>query len=255
MKIAPAIALVILSIASPAVAQDGTFATSIAELAGSEGGSWSGRVIQMIGLLTVLSLAPGILLMVTSFTRIVIVLSLLRMAMGLHNTPPNVVIISLAMFMTAFIMQPTFTKAWETGLYPLLNDQITEEQAVERMSEPFRGFMMQHVRDKDLALFRQVAADADEASGLEPGVATEVVPWQQLVPAFMLSELRRAFEMGFYVFMPFLVIDMFVASVLMSMGMMMLPPIMIALPFKILFFVLIDGWHRLVGSLIHSFGI
>lgn len=212
-----------------------------------EGGSFTGRVLQLIALLTVLSLAPAILVVVTSFTRIVIVLSLLRSALGVQTTPPNVVIISLALFLTAFIMAPTFEQAWEDGIQPLLNEEIEEREAFDRAIVPVRAFMLTHVREKDLALFLDIGNI--DTSGLTP----EQTPLQALIPAFMISELRRAFEIGFLLFVPFLVIDMVVASVLMSMGMMMLPPIIISLPFKLIFFVIVDGWNLVAASLVRSF--
>jgi flagellar biosynthetic protein FliP len=212
-----------------------------------EGGSFTGRVLQLVALLTVLSLAPAILVVVTSFTRIVIVLSLLRSAMGVQTTPPNVVIISLALFLTAFIMAPTFEASWEQGIKPLMNEEIEEAEAFSRATGPVREFMLTHVREKDLALFLDLGKI--DTAGLQP----EDTPLQVLVPAFMISELRRAFEIGFLLFIPFLVIDMVVASVLMSMGMMMLPPIIISLPFKLIFFVIVDGWNLVAVSLVRSF--
>ena len=211
-----------------------------------EGGTVTGQIVRMVLLVTVLSLAPSILVMVTSFTRIVIVLSFLRTAIGLQQTPPNSVLVSLALFLTLFIMAPTMEKSWEDGIAPLIAEEIDETTALERAAEPFRDFMLEQVRDKDLALFFDIA-------GLEPVEDPTLSPFRVLVPAFMISELRRAFEIGFLVFVPFLVVDMVVASVLMSMGMMMLPPVIISLPFKIVFFVLVDGWFLVVGSLVQSF--
>lgn len=209
-------------------------------------GSVTGRVIQMVALLTVLSLAPSILIMMTSFTRIIVVLSFLRTAMGIQQTPPNTVLISLAIFLTFFIMAPTLEAAYKQGIEPLINEEIDEITAFERGIEPFRVFMLKHVRETDLALF----IDLGRVEGVE---SAEDVPLQVLVPAFMISELRRAFEIGFMLFLPFLIIDMVTASILMSMGMMMLPPVMISLPFKIIFFVLVDGWHLISSSLVRSF--
>jgi flagellar biosynthetic protein FliP len=211
-----------------------------------EGGSVTGRLVQLVVLMTVISLAPSALVMVTSFTRLVIVLSLLRTAIGTQQSPPNTVMISLALFLTFFIMQPAFDQAYRTGIEPLIAEEISEEVAFERSMEPFHAFMMRHVREKDLALMM----DIGQITAVE---APEETPLRALIPAFMISELRRAFEIGFLVFVPFLVIDMVVASVLMSMGMMMLPPVMIALPFKLIFFVLVDGWYLVVGSLVQSF--
>lgn len=234
------------SIALFAVSQP-TFAQNVT-LDFGQGGQATGRIVQLIALLTVITLAPSILVMMTSFVRIVIVLSLLRVALGTQGTPPNTVIISLALFMTFFIMQPTLQQVWDKGLAPLISESITEEQAFERSIEPIHAFMMRHVRDKDLNLFMQIAN--------APKVVQEKeTPLRALIPAYMISELRRAFEIGFLLFVPFLIIDMVVASVLMSMGMMMLPPVMISLPFKLIFFVLVDGWYLVVGSLVKSFSI
>ncbi len=213
---------------------------------GDGDGSTTGRIVQLIAVLTVLSLAPGILVTVTSFTRIVIVLSLLRTALGTQQSPPNIVMVSLALFLSAFIMAPAFTAAWQNGLSPLIEERIDEATAFEEVTAPFRTFMLKHVRDKDLQLFQEIA-DLDDA---ETGAAA---PLQVLVPAFMISELRRAFEIGFLLYLPFIVIDMIIASILMSMGMMMLPPVIVSLPFKLIFFVLIDGWYMVVGSLVKSF--
>ena len=214
---------------------------------GQGGGDATARIVQLIVLITVLSLAPSILIMVTSFVRVIVVLSFLRTAMGTQQTPPNQVIVSLAMFITAFIMMPTLEQAYDNGIEPLIAGQIDEFDAFERSIQPFRVFMLRHVREQDLELFIDI-------SGTEVEQAREQMPMRVLIPAFMISELRRAFEIGFLIFVPFLVIDMVVASVLMAMGMMMLPPVIIALPFKIIFFVLVDGWYIIVGSLVQSFG-
>ncbi|MFK7866123.1 MAG: flagellar type III secretion system pore protein FliP [Alphaproteobacteria bacterium] len=211
-----------------------------------EGGTVTGRIVQMIALLTVLSLAPSILVMITSFTRFVIVFSLLRTAIGIQQSPPNSVLISLALFMTFFIMQPALETAWNDGITPLINEEIDEMEAFERSIAPFRSFMLANVRPTDLRLFLDIA-------GIDLIANPDETPLRALIPAFMISELKRAFEIGFLLFIPFLVIDMVVASVLMSLGMMMLPPVMIALPFKLIFFVLIDGWYMVVGSLIKGF--
>lgn len=216
------------------------------DLGGGEG-STTQTIIQLVALLTVLSLAPSILVMVTSFTRIVVVLSFLRSALGIQQTPPNSVLISLALFLTAFIMAPAFEVAWDNGLSPLIAGEVDEVVAFTETVAPFRDFMLAHVREEDLRLFLDL-------SGTGPVAGPEEVPLQALTPAFMISELRRAFEIGFLLFMPFLVIDMVVASILMSMGMMMLPPIMISLPFKLIFFVLVDGWYLVAGSLVQSYG-
>lgn len=213
-----------------------------------ENGSLSGRVVQMILMLTVLSLAPSILVMMTSFTRMVIVFSLLRSAMGTQQSPPNIVIVSLSLFLTAYVMGPTLTEAWEIGLEPLMNEEIDEMEAFTRASIPMKNFMLAHVRAEDLALF------VDMSGGDSSTVVVQDIPLLTVVPAFMISEIRRAFEIGFLLYVPFIVIDMVVASILMSMGMMMLPPVMIAMPFKLIFFVLVDGWNLVVGSLVQSFG-
>jgi flagellar biosynthetic protein FliP len=238
---------------------------------GDESGIATGRIVQIIALITVLSLAPSILVMVTSFTRIVIVLSFVRTALGAQQTPPNQVLVSLALFLTLFVMMPTLEQAYDSGIQPLIEGDIDEAEAFARTVAPLRGFMISHVREQDLALFLDMAKGPGDAVGLAPAslpdqetlesplpeadheVAADV-PLRVLIPAFMVSELRRAFEIGFLIFVPFLIIDMVVASVLMSMGMMMLPPVIIALPFKLIFFVLVDGWYLVVGSLVRSFG-
>jgi flagellar biosynthetic protein FliP len=227
---------------------DAAFAQSVTLDMGKAGeGTTAARLIQLIMLLTVISLAPSILIMTTSFMRIIIVLSFLRSALGLQQTPPNQVLISLALFLTAFVMMPVFEQAYDDGVRPLFDNTITEEVAFERIGEPFHVFMMKHVREKDLKLFIDMAPDLEVEKA-------EDTPYRVLIPAFMISELRRAFEIGFLIFIPFVIIDMLVASVLMAMGMMMLPPVMISLPFKLIFFVLVDGWYMVCGSLIKSFG-
>lgn len=233
--------LLLLAWMHPALAQQITL-----DLGAEEDGTVSGRIVQMLALLTVLSLAPSILIMMTSFTRIVVVLSFLRTAMGIQQTPPNTVMISLALFLTFFIMSPTLKAAYDNGVQPLLNAEIDEIQAFDRTVAPFHEFMMRHVREADLKLFIDM-------SGEGPYETQADVPLQVLIPAFMISELRRAFEIGFMLFLPFVIIDMVTASILMSMGMMMLPPVMISLPFKIIFFVLVDGWYLICGSLVQSF--
>lgn len=229
------------------------FAQSVTlDLGGGEaagGSSVAARVVQMVALLTVLSLAPSILMMMTSFTRIVVVLSFLRTAMGTQQTPPNTVLISLAMFLTLFIMMPTFQAAYDAGIRPMMNEEIDEMEGFKKSVEPFKAFMLKHTREKDLVLFMNLSkTDKDKIE------SPEMTPLQVVIPAFMISELRRAFEIGFLIFLPFLIIDMVTASILMSMGMMMLPPVMIALPFKIIFFVLVDGWYLISGSLVQSYG-
>jgi len=216
------------------------------DLGPSAGASSTGRIIQMVLLLTVLSLAPSILVMMTSFTRIVIVLSFLRTAMGTQQTPPNQVLLSLALFLTMFIMMPTFQTAYDDAIQPLIDGNINESQAFTRAIVPFETFMKAHVRNQDVTLFADMAKLTDAQ-------LQQNMPLRVLIPAFMISELKRAFEIGFLMFVPFLIIDMVVASVLMAMGMMMLPPVIIALPFKIVFFVLVDGWYMIVGSLVRSY--
>lgn len=249
-----------------------------------KGPTATAHIVQVVILITVLSLAPSILVMVTSFTRVVVVLSFLRSALGTQTTPPNIVLISLALFLTLFIMQPAFDSAWENGMRPMMNNQITEEVAFQRILEPFEAFMLKHTRAKDLDLFteiskahnatdiaREKSAPPDKNSTASPktdaarnapatqpskgeAVAKPDIQTRALIPAFMISELRRAFEIGFLLFLPFLIIDMVIASILMSMGMMMLPPSVVSLPFKIIFFVLVDGWYLVCGSLIKSYG-
>ncbi len=214
---------------------------------GDDGGSTAGRIIQLVALITVLSLAPSILVMMTSFTRIVVVLSFLRSALGIQQTPPNSVLISLALFLTLFVMMPTLEAVYDEAVAPLIAEDIDEMEALDKATSPVRDFMLNHVREQDLGLFLDI-------SKAEPVEEPEATPMRALIPAFMISELRRAFEIGFLLFLPFLIIDMVVASVLMSMGMMMLPPILISLPFKLIFFVMVDGWYLVAGSLVQSYG-
>ena len=233
--------LIVTALLSPA------FAQNISIDLGSDGdGTVTGRVIQLVALLTVLSLAPSILVMMTSFTRIVVVLSFLRTAIGIQQTPPNTVMISLALFLTFFIMAPTFEAAYEEGIAPLVNEEIEEVEAFERTTTPFKRFMLKHTREEDLTLFVKMSETGPYDEAMD-------VPLHIVIPSFMISELRRAFEIGFMLFMPFLIIDLVTAAILMSMGMMMLPPVSVSLPFKIIFFVLVDGWHLLAGSLIQGF--
>jgi len=211
------------------------------------GGTATGRIIEIIVVMTVLSVVPGILITVTSFTRIIVVLSFLRTALGIQTTPPNTVLVSLALFLTIFVMTPTLQKAYDDGVKPLLAEQITQEQAVPLIVAPFHHFMMVHVREQDLDLFMTMGK-------IPPVASPEDMPLNVLLPAFLISELRRAFEIGFLLFLPFLIIDIVVSALVMSMGMVSLPPSVISLPFKIIFFVLIDGWYLVCGSLIQSFG-
>ncbi len=209
-------------------------------------GLFTDRMLQIVALITVLSIAPSIIIMMTSFVRIVVVLSLLRTAMGLQQSPPNSVIVSLAMFLTLFVMTPTLTDAYNQGIKPMMNNQVTTEQGFTQALAPMKKFMLAHVRDADLKLFSDMAKQKPTIDPAQVAVTT-------LAPAFMLSELKRAFEIGFLIFVPFLIIDMAVASILMSMGMMMLPPVIISLPFKLIFFVLVDGWRLIAGSLVQSY--
>jgi flagellar biosynthetic protein FliP len=234
------VALFLAMAASPAGAQDISINLG-------QGGGLTERVIQLIALLTVLSLAPSILVMMTSFTRIIVVLSLLRTALGTATAPPNAVIIALALFLTAFVMGPALQRSYDEGILPLTNNEISVQLAFERATGPLRTFMQKNVREKDLQLFADLSKEPPAATPAEMSLRI-------LVPAFMISELKRAFEIGFLLFLPFLIIDLVVASVLMSMGMMMLPPVVVSLPFKLIFFVLVDGWSLVAGSLIQSYG-
>ncbi|MCD2179023.1 flagellar type III secretion system pore protein FliP [Rhizobium sp. C1] len=211
-------------------------------------GSVASWIIRTLGLLTVLSIAPGILVMVTSFPRFVIAFSILRSGMGLATTPSNLILTSLALFMTFYVMTPVFDKSWQDGIKPMMDNKITETEALPKIYGPFRDFMLANTRDKDLKLFVDIAREKGQATETDGKVDLRVI-----VPAFMISEIRRGFEIGFLIVLPFLVIDLIVATITMAMGMMMLPPTSISLPFKILFFVLIDGWNLLVGSLTRSF--
>ena len=202
--------------------------------------------LQVIGVLTLATIAPAILMMTTSFVRIVVIIGFLRNALATQNVPPNQVVVSLAMFLTFYIMAPYWSQANDNGLQPYLAGQISQEEAVENVLEPMREFMFRQTRESDLALFVNLS-DAERPETQED-VSTFV-----LIPAFMISELKTAFQIGFMLYVPFIVIDMIVATTLMSMGMMMLPPVMISLPFKILLFVMIDGWHLLIRSIIVSF--
>jgi flagellar biosynthetic protein FliP len=207
----------------------------------------TGRLIQLTALITVLSLAPSLLVMVTAFARIVIVLSLLRSALATQGTPPNSVLIGLALFLTYFVMQPVLDQAWNTGLLPMTEGKVGDLEGLRLAAEPFRKFMAANLRGPDLQLFLDLA-------NLPTPAVPEQASWRVLIPAFMIGELRRAFEIGFLLFLPFLIIDMVIASVLMSLGMMMLPPSVVALPFKLIFFVLVDGWSLVAGSLVQSYG-
>lgn len=243
MRIVLSAAFMLLA-AAPALAQTANLGLNGQEISGQT----AGYIIQMFGLLTVLAVAPGLLIMVTSFTRFIIAFSILRTGIGLQTTPANLVMISLALFMTFYVMAPVFDRAWSEGIEPLNKNEITQTEALARIADPFREFMLENVRAKDLELFADLARERGQTVETEAKIDLRI-----LVPAFMISEIRRGFEIGFLVVLPFLVIDLVVATVTMAMGMMMLPPTVIALPFKILFFVLIDGWNLLVGSMVRSF--
>ena len=228
-------------------AADAAWAQSVTlDVQGQESGSAVARIFNVILLITLLSLAPSILVMMTSFTRIIVVLSITRSALSTQSTPPNMVLISLALFMTLFIMSPVFEKSWEEGVKPMYEEKVEISEGIDKAVIPLKEFMVKNTREKDLLLFTDLAKE-------KPAEKVEDTPLKIAVPAFMISELRRAFEIGFLIFIPFLIIDMVIASVLMSMGMMMLPPTVLALPFKVIFFVLIDGWYMLAGSLVNSF--
>lgn len=241
----------VLALASLAILLPGEAAAqglNLESLVPADGAPVSGRIIQLIVLITVLSVAPGLLMMVTCFTRLIVALSFLRAGLGLQTTPANLILVSLALFMTFYVMAPTFDRMWKEGVQPYTEQKISEAEAYEKVTAPLRDFMLNNVREKDLVLFAELAKEK-----LQINTTSEKIEMRVLIPAFMISELRRGFEIGFLIILPFLVIDMIVATLTMSMGMMMLPPTIIALPFKVLFFVLIDGWHLLVGGLIRSF--
>ena len=235
-------ALLLVLTAASAAAQT----VDLSALIPGGGASATSRIIQLVAILTILSVAPGLLIMVTSFTRFVVALSFLRSGLGLQSSPPNLVMISLSLFMTFYVMAPTFDHAWQDGLKPMMDNAITEQEAYGKITEPFRQFMLAQVRDKDLNLFEDLSKGSFQIKD------RATIDLRLLIPAFMISELRRGFEIGFLIVLPFLVIDMIVATLTMSMGMMMLPPSVISLPIKILFFVLIDGWNLLIGSLVRS---
>ena len=237
-----ALTLAALLLALPAFAQAQSLSIDI-----GEGGSVTATSIQLIALITVLSLAPGIAIMVTCFPFMVTVLAILRQAVGLQQSPPNMLIVSLALFLTYFVMEPIFTQAWETGVQPLLEEQIEVGEAVDRTLEPFRGFMAGRTDPDTYRAMADLRPDAAQST-----LAPES-PLSVLIPSFMLSEVARAFQVGFLIFLPFLIIDLVVAAVLMSMGMMMVPPAIVSLPFKLAFFVIADGWALLAGSLVRGY--
>jgi flagellar biosynthetic protein FliP len=232
--------LALLLLAGPAGAQ------SVAIDLGATGQPGAtARLVQLTALIGLLSLAPSLLVMATAFTRIVIVLALLRTAIGAQGVPPNPVLIGLALFLAFFVMQPVLEASWTQGILPMTEGRIGEMEGLAAAAEPFRRFMAANVRESDLALFLDLAQ--------LPASTPAEAPWRALMPAFLVTELRRAFEIGFLLFLPFLVIDMVVASILMSLGMMMLPPSVVSLPFKLIFFVLVDGWALLAASLVQGF--
>ncbi|MCB1439061.1 MAG: flagellar type III secretion system pore protein FliP [Nitratireductor sp.] len=264
--LALAIAAALLLMPASAFAQQSDI---LRELLPDGSATFSGRIVQGIILLTVLSMAPGLLVTVTCFTRFVIAFSFLRSGLGLQSTPSNLIVISLSLFMTYFVMEPVFQKSWNEGIMPLVENQIEQDVAYERIVTPLKAFMVANVRPTEVALFENFRTGNLEQGDAQDGNQEQPVPQLPqaeaqdtrlaetvelgtLVPAFLLSELRRGFEIGFLILLPFLVIDLVVATVTMSMGMMMLPPTVVALPFKVLFFVLIDGWNLLVGELLKS---
>ncbi|HET8997773.1 MAG TPA: flagellar type III secretion system pore protein FliP [Acetobacteraceae bacterium] len=237
------IALAVLLLPAAAAAQS----VSIDLGSGGQAGVTS-RIVQLTALIAVLSLAPSLLVMVTAFTRIIIVLSLLRSALSTQGAPPNMVLIGLALFLTFFVMQPVLDQSWTAGLAPMAAGKMPEIEGMRLAAAPFHRFMTDNLRPADLQFFLNLGH-------MPPSASADLAPWRAVVPAFIVGELRRAFEMGFLLFLPFLVIDMVVASVLMSLGMMMLPPSVVSLPFKLIFFVLVDGWRLVSGSLVQSFGV
>ncbi|PTW47646.1 MULTISPECIES: flagellar type III secretion system pore protein FliP [Rhodovulum] len=238
-RLLPAV-LILLALAVPAQAQEISISLG-------EGGSLAGRGVQMILLVTVLSLAPGLAIMLTCFPFIVTVLSLLRQAIGLQQSPPNMLIVSLAMFLTYFVMEPTFTQAWQAGVVPMMNETLPIDDAIPRILDPFRTFMAGRA---DADTYERLLSLRPQA---DPTAAISDAPLSLLVPSFMLSEIQRAFEIGFLIFLPFLIIDLVVAAILMSMGMMMVPPAVVAMPFKLAFFVVADGWSLISEALVRGY--
>lgn len=242
------LAAIMVLTAGSAVAQDAIGLPNVSLTVGGENSPQGlATAIQIVLLLTVLTLAPAILLMMTSFTRLIVVFSLLRQALGVQQSPPNQVLIGLSLFLTFFIMSPALTKINTTALQPYMNGTLAQDAALTGALEPLREFMLKNTREKDMELFLKLSKTPAPKDKSE-------IPTLALIPAFVTSELKTAFQIGFLIYLPFLVIDMVVASVLMSMGMMMLPPVMVSMPFKLMLFVLVDGWYLLVGSLVQSFG-
>ena len=240
--------LLLVALCGVALAAEVTIPTVDLRLSAPQSPRQLVTVLNVVVVLTILALAPTIAFVMTSFLRLVVVFSFLRQAMGTSTMPPNTILVTFALILTFFIMEPTATKAFNEGVKPYIAEKIGYEQAFERSARPFKDFMLQNTREKDLALFYRIR-------DLPNPKTIDDVPLTMIVPAFMISELKTAFEIGFLIYLPFLVIDMVVSSVLMSMGMMMLPPVMISLPFKLLIFVLVDGWNLLVQKLVESYHI
>ncbi|WP_306606294.1 flagellar type III secretion system pore protein FliP [Azonexus sp.] len=247
MRIKWLISLPLLFVASQVLAQNAGL-PALTSTPSAGGGTTYGLTIQTLLLLTAMTFIPPAILMMTSFTRIVIVMSLLRHAMGTQTAPPNQIIVGLSLFLTFFIMSPTLDRVYTEAYVPLSENRINIMQAGERALEPMRAFMLKHTREADIAMFAGVAK-------IEKIATPEDIPLRILIPSFVISELKTAFQIGFILFIPFLIIDMVVASILMSMGMMMMSPVMVALPFKLMLFVLVDGWHLIIGSLVQSFNV
>ncbi|WP_298398007.1 flagellar type III secretion system pore protein FliP [uncultured Azonexus sp.] len=243
-----ALLLPLVLLATPAIAQTTGGLPAITSTPSGAGGTTYSLTIQTLLLLTAMSFIPAAMLMMTSFTRILIVLSLLRHAMGTQTAPPNQILVGLSLFLTFFIMAPTFDRVYTEAYVPLSESRINIMEAGERAVVPMRAFMLKHTREADIAMFAGVARIDNIAT-------PDDIPLRILIPSFVISELKTAFQIGFVLFIPFLIIDMVVASILMSMGMMMMSPIMVALPFKLMLFVLVDGWHLVIGSLVQSFNI
>jgi flagellar biosynthetic protein FliP len=240
---------VLAAIVALALPADMAMAQSVAIDLGQTGQPGAtARLVQLTALIGLLSLAPSLLVMATAFARIVIVLSLLRSAIGAPGIPPNPVLIGLALFLTFFVMQPVFEASWTQGIVPMTEGRISELDGLAAAAQPFRLFMVANIREDDLVLFMDLG-------GIQAVADPAQTPWRALIPAFVIGELKRAFEIGFLLFLPFLVIDMVIASILMSLGMMMLPPSVVALPFKLIFFVLVDGWRLISGSLVQGFNL
>ena len=240
------VTVIILGLSTAATAEGVGMPSMSLTINGETGPGGLTAAVRIIILLTAITFAPAVLITMTSFTRLVIVLSLLRQALGVQQVPPNQVLIGIALFLTFFVMRPTFMEIKTEALTPYNEGAITETSALSRATGPIRSFMLRNIRGKDLALFLRLA-------GVDPAMKKEEAPLIAVIPAFITSELKTAFQIGFLIYLPFLVIDMVVAGILMSMGMMMLPPVMISLPFKLILFVLVDGWYLLVGSLVQSF--